>query len=208
MKKFILLTIFLFQLVLLGYSQDFSKNYWHRGEIDLTSGETLKGEVKYDLENDNLVFKSGNMVRSYNATRVEAWQIVDALTKTIRYFYTLPYSTDGSSYKKPTFFELLSEGEPISLLAKEKVVEKVENTYDPYWFGGRNVRVAVQVDDYYLINGQGQIAHCRPDEDSLMKFMGDQSKVVKKFIKSNKLKIERRADMIQIIDFYNSLINQ
>ncbi len=200
--------LFLGFLALEAQAQKFSKDLWHRGEVDLTTGETVAGFVKYDLENDNLIYKNGNRVRSYNATRVEAWQIADEKTKQVRYFFTLPYSTDGSSYRKPTFFELLTEGEPYSLLAREKVVEQVENLYDPYWFGGRNIRVTVQVDDYYLIDENGNITFCSNEENEALATLDNNDKVLKKFIKVNKLDIVRREDMIQLIDYYNSLSNQ
>ncbi|MBT29515.1 MAG: hypothetical protein CMO01_07615 [Thalassobius sp.] len=189
-------------------AQKFSKDLWHKGEIDLTTGETVSGFIKYDLQSDNLIYKNGNTVRSYNATRVEAWQIVDQKSKQVRYFFTLPYSTDGTSYKKPTFFELLTEGEPYSLLGREKIVEKVENMYDPYWFGGRNVRVTVQVDDYFLINDDGKIAYCSRELEEALAMLNDKDKVLKKFIKVNKLDIERREDMVQVVDYYNSLNQQ
>ena len=189
-------------------AQKFSKDLWHKGEIDLTTGETVSGFIKYDLENDNIIYKNGNTVRSYNATRVEAWQIVDQKSKQVRYFFTLPYSTDGSSYKKPTFFELLTEGEPYSLLGREKLVEKVENMYDPYWFGGRNIRVTVLVDDYFLINEDGDIEFCSRELDEALAKLNDKDKVLKKFIKVNKLDIERREDMVQVVDYYNSLNQQ
>ena len=200
----VLLSLLAFEL----QAQRFSKDLWHKGEVDLTSGETVRGYVKYDLDNDNLIYKNGNTVRSYSATRVEAWQIVDDKTKQVRYFFTLPFSTDGTSYKKPTFFELLSEGEPYSLLSREKIVDQVENLYDPYWFGGRNIRVTVQVDDYFLIDEKGDIAFCSNEEDEALALLDNKDKVLKKFIKVNKLDIVRREDMIQLVDYYNSLKNQ
>ena len=206
--KYIVIVFVLGIFAFEAQAQKFSKDLWHRGEVDLTTGETVTGYVKYDLENDNLIYKNGNTVRSYNATRVEAWQIVDEKTKQVRYFFTLPYSNDGSSYKKPTFFELLTEGEPYSLLAREKIVEQVENLYDPYWFGGRNIRVTMQVDDYFLIDEKGDITFCSNEEDEALAVLDNKDNVLKKFIKVNKLDIVRREDMIQLIDYYNSLKNQ
>lgn len=202
--------------VLLGWAitgtalgQKFSRDYWHDGEIDLASGETLKGKIKYELERDNLVFQSGNVLRSYFATAVEAWQIVDATNNQIRYFYTLPYGAEGGGgYQKPTFFELLVEGEFMSLLTREEVVEKIENVYDPYWFSGRSVRVAVQQENYYLMDGEGNIVNTEETLDGFLKPLSDQDKNLRKFIKTNDLKFERRSDAVQIVNYYNSLKSQ
>ncbi|MDW7691807.1 hypothetical protein R9C00_16310 [Flammeovirgaceae bacterium SG7u.111] len=204
--KFAYITLTIFFLSSLSvFSQEFSKDMWHRGEIDLENGETLKGKIKYNLDENNIVFQAGAVIRSLNPTKVEAWQIIDTNTKQVRYFYTLPYSHDRSSYKKPTFFELLTEGDKLTLLTREDVVEKIENQYDPYFFGGRNVRMSVLVENYFFMNSRGQIISCPTDIDDLMKFMGDKESQIKKFIKTNKLKIERRENMIQIVDYYNSL---
>jgi len=80
-----------------------------------------------------------------------------------------------------------------------------ENQYDPYWFGGRNVRVTVEQENYFFMNEKGEIARCMTDMDNVLKFMGDKEKEVQKFAKANKLDIERREHMIQLVDYYNSL---
>jgi hypothetical protein len=203
--------ICLFALFCLNFqaeAQKFSRDYWHQGEIDLGSGETIKGQVKYELERDNLVFQSGNILRSYFAQAVDAWQIVDATNNQIRYFYTLPYSADGpNGYKKPTFFELLVEGNHLTLFSREQIVEKIENVYDPYWFSGRSVRVAVQEENYFFMDKEGNIQDAEDTLDGVLQFMSDQDKALRKFIKTNELKIERRSDMVQIVNYYNSLKN-
>jgi hypothetical protein len=188
-------------------AQQFSRDMVHKGEIDLSTGETLKGLIRYDLDKDNLIFQAGSMVRSYFSTSVEAWQIQDALNNKIRYFYTIPFSVDGTSYKKPTFFELLYEGDALTLLAREKIIERVENMHDPFWFGGRSMRVMMQEDNFYFMDSNGDVHACG-DFESMMKFMRDQEKQVVKFIKANNLKIDRRSDMIQIVSYYNSIKSQ
>ncbi len=203
MKK----TASLFLLCLLAASvvsgQKFSKDYWHNGEVDLASGETVNGKIRYNLDDDQIQVLIQNTVKSYTPQRVKAFQFVDELEGVNRYFFSLPFQ-DQENYTRYQFFELLSEG-PVSLLSREKVVERIQTHMDPFWVGGMNMRVVYLMDNYYLMNENGDIRSCDAKVDALMRFMEDQKENVRNFVKSNKLNLEDRADMIRAVDFYNSV---
>src|SRR6218665_1551351 len=92
-----------------GFAQQFPFELWHDGRIVLDSGDTLRGTVKYNMNEDLLQYKAGTRNESYSARKVLFYEIFDNTVKRYRQFYSLPYSAVGS-YKAPVFFELLEEG--------------------------------------------------------------------------------------------------
>ena len=91
-----------------SFAQSFPFDLWHDGKIVLESGDTIRGSVKYDLQ-DLLQVKHQNRLESFSARKVVFFEIFDGYYRRYRQFYSLPYSPTGG-YKSPVFFESLSEG--------------------------------------------------------------------------------------------------
>src|SRR6188508_156210 len=140
------LFIFFLFISVTVFSQRFPSEFWHEGKIVLDTGDTLKGNVKYDLQNDLLQFQTNNKNESYTSRKVLVFEIFDASTKQYRQFYSLPYSAVGQ-YKAPTFFELLEEGK-ITLLCRESLEYRTYNS--PYSYYGSYSRL-VLVYKYFLL---------------------------------------------------------
>src|SRR6187455_400285 len=111
----------LFSLISISVSaQEFAFELWHTGKLILDSGDTLRGNIKYDLQNDLIQYQSKedpNKMESYTARKILFFEIFDGTVKRYRTFYSLPYST-GGQYKAPIFFELLEEGK-LTVLCRE-----------------------------------------------------------------------------------------
>jgi hypothetical protein len=201
MKNNLLLLLWLLLSPFGLFAQEFSQNYWHEGEVDTEIGETVSGKLKYHIEDNTLQFQNGTTLKSYSPRTVKAFQLKDALTKKERVFYTLDYKDENGSENK-YFFELLVEGH-FSLFCREKIMERIENYHDPYWIGGRNVRVSYLAYDFFLMNEKGVIKRCESNIKSLQAFMKGQESDIKEFVKRNKLSLSSREDMIKIIEYYN-----
>jgi len=190
-------------------SQRFSEEYWHHGEIDLTSGETLKGKVRYNLTENTLEYQNNKgAYRTYNPRMVEAWQIQDALTGEVRVFYSLYFSTEGLESRQPIFFELLTDGEELILFTRRQVETRMENVYDPFWIGGRNINVTVERENYFLLDAVGKLHPCDDDIGDFINLMEDREGEVRSYIKRNKLRAEIREDMIALVNYYNAYREQ
>jgi hypothetical protein len=182
-----------------AFAQRFAFEFWHTGKIILLTGDTLKGLVKYDLQQDVVQYTvQERTVEVYTARKVLYFEIFDETVEKQRVFYALPFS-NASGYKSPMFFELLEDGK-MTLLARERLEYK---TYSSQHNIGSAVLLSI-VYKYFLLNEDGEIEEYRNRND-LLDMMGKNGKKVEKFMKSNRLKLDDRSDFTQVVDYYNAL---
>lgn len=202
-----ILMLFCFLFTFLpSYAQQLSKDFWHDGEVNLFSGETLKGRLWYDLDNDNIQLQYGGALKSFSAFQVESFDFFDEIMKMPRTFYALPYSKkDG--YTTPVFFELFTEGY-LSLLNREIITYR---TTMPMGFWGWGYRpfmgasIPVLEDSYYvLLVKDEKVVKISDIKKDLFPMMADKSQEVEGFIGANRIRLDRRGDLIRLFDFYNS----
>ena len=181
-------------------AQKFPSEMWHEGKIILEAGDTLRGNVKYDLTNDLLQFDKDNRLASYTARKVLFFEIFDKTIKRYRQFYSLPYATSGA-YKAPVFFELLSEGK-MTLLCRESL--EYRSYPSSFYYYGSTTRL-VMVYKYFLLKDNGTIEPFTGKRNDLIYIMGNQGDPVEAFIKKNKLSVDNKYQFAEIVDYYNSL---
>lgn len=208
-RFFFLLLIFVSPIV---RAQVFPFEIWHDGKIILDTGDTLRGQVKYDLQ-DLLQIKHDQRLESFSARKVLLFEIFDQSYRRYRQFYSLPYSENGS-YKTPVFFEVLTEGK-ITVLSREKV-EMRSNNYSPYspygglysgypgYYGTRRVLV----NTYFLLKENGNIESFSGRKNDWYDLMDNRANEVHDFVKDNKLSFDKKYDVKQIIEYYNSFFTK
>jgi hypothetical protein len=191
----------------LAYGQQMSRDFWHDGEVNLFSGETLKGKLKYDLDTDNLQLQFNGTIKSFSAYQVESFQFFDEVLKVPRSFYALPYKK-MSNYESPVFFELFTEGF-LTLLNREIITYRMMY---PSGFGGWGYRpwmgtnVPVLDDSYYvLLMKEERVIKLVEIKKDILYLMEDKTKEVEGFINANRIRFDRREDLVRLFDFYNSL---
>jgi hypothetical protein len=176
---------------------------WYRGKIILAEGDSLSGDIHYDLQNNLVQVNAGNSIKAYSARQVWSFSFYDPDMMADRRFYALPYKVE-SNYKAPVLFELLSEGE-VSLLAREKLV--TENV-PQYGYGGLGnysyLRTRIRR-DYFLGFANGNIKNYDGTKKDLLYLLKDKSSEIKRFANANRLRYDDMRDLIQIINYYNSL---
>ena len=182
------------------HAQQFPSDLWHEGKIVLEEGDTLRGNVKYDLQNDLLQFEKGGSLESFTARKVLFFEIFDKTVKRYRQFYSLPYTTSGQ-YKAPVFFELVSEGK-MTLLCRESL-EYRSYPSSFYYYGSTNRLVLVN--KFFLLNEKGFIEPFNGKKSDLIYLMGNQGDPVERYMKTNKLNIDHKYEFAQVVDYYNSL---
>jgi hypothetical protein len=192
-------------LLLIGYTtlsaQEFASDYWHTGKVVLDSGDTLKGNLKYDLKNDILQVQLEKKLESYTARKVLFFEIFDETVKKYRAFYSLPYSTAGQ-YKAPVFFELLAEGK-LTVLCRESFENRTISS--PLYYYGSTYSRIVLVNKYYLLKENGDIAEFQGKKNDWFDLMQNKKSEVEKYAKANRLSMDEKYDLVSVIDYYNSL---
>lgn len=190
----------LFFLSFQVHAQQFPSDLWHDGKIVLLEGDTLRGSIKYDLQQDLVQYSEANQqTTAFSARKVLFFEIFDTSVRKYRQFFALPFST-VSTYKAPVFFELLEEGK-MTLLARESIEYRTYNS--PYYIGSYSRLVLVY--KYFFLDENGDIFEFTGNKNDLLDLMNKKSEEVEKYIKANKLRYDDKYDFAKIIAYYNSL---
>lgn len=182
-------------------AQRFSSELWHDGMVVTADRDTIKGSVKYDMISNTVLISRNNVVQSYNSYKLFYVEIYDQLLNNYRQFYAVPYAFKND-YEVPTLFELLYEG-PLSLLAREAIVTETTSMNTAYY--GAPIAQDVLQRSYYFLDTKGKMDFFSGRKVDLLMIMSKHDNEVKKFIKSNKLRVDDLRDLIRITAFYNSL---
>ena len=181
-------------------AQKFPSDLWHEGKIVLLEGDTLRGSVKYDLQQDLVQYAVANeRTTAFSARKVLFFEIFDNSIRRYRQFFALPFTTT-SGYKAPVFFELLEEGK-MTLLSRESVEYRTYNS--PYYMGSYSRLVLVH--KYYFLDDKGEISEFTGNKNDLLNMMKNKGDEVEKYIKANKLRHDDKNDFTRIVAYYNSL---
>src|SRR5688572_280047 len=181
-------------------AQQFPSDLWHEGKIILLEGDTLKGNIKYDLQQDLVQYGVADQrTTAFSARKVLFFEIFDTSVRKYRQFFALPFTT-SSGYRAPVFFELLEEGK-MTLLSRESVEYRTYSS--PYYMGSYSRLVLVY--KYYFLDEKGNIAEFTGNKNDLLNLMNKKSEEVEKYIKANKLRFDDKYDFAKIVAYYNSL---
>jgi len=168
---------------------------WHEGKIVLSEGDTLKGFVKYDLQQDLVQYSlDDKRVEAFTAKRILFFQIFDTSVHKYRQFYSLPF-TNSSGYSAPIFFELMQEGK-MTLLAREAL--EMRSYSSPYYIGTYSRMVLVN--KFFFLDEKGNITPFTGSKRDLIDTMGKRGDEVEKFIKANRLDYENKYDFARIVE--------
>lgn len=201
MRHFFLCLLFTATTFCASAQWTWSFELWHDGKVVLESGDTLKGQVKYDLQQDLVQYTSKKgVIEAFSARKILMVEIFDKLENQYRQFYSLPYST-ASGYRTPVLFELIGEGK-LTVLCRERL--EMQNTSNPYYYGGSYSRT-VLVNKFYLLKENGNIDDLSIRKPDFMELLGKHADQINEYIKDNKLRLDEKKDLIKIIAYYNSL---
>lgn len=197
--------VFSFFLLFVAFgisAQTFSSEVFHEGFMVTTDRDTIKGDLKYDLDANILTVINQGRTKSFSSHKVFYFEIFDQILNNYRQFYSIPY-TVNIGYKIPVFFELVYEGK-LSLMAREHIVSQTVNSSSAYWGGGNTTRLVIKY-SYYFMDSDGNITFFNGKKKELLLLMRKKQADIKKFIKENKLDTDEMADLVRITAFYNSI---
>jgi hypothetical protein len=204
-QKYISLTLLLSCLFTWSVSAQYiAENYWHIGKIYLDTGDTLAGNLKYNLSNEIIQIEQSNTLQTFTARKVLSFEFFDRSEQRDRAFYTLPFAK-VANYKTPVFFELLLESDPITVLSREALVTQTSVMNNPYAIGapGIPVRQTFVKTSFFFLNKSGKLKPYDGTKKDLMIHLQDREKDIKDYLKNNRVRFDSKQDIVAIIDFYN-----
>ncbi|MEJ2005572.1 MAG: hypothetical protein P8X57_11540, partial [Cyclobacteriaceae bacterium] len=97
----LLLFSFLYFLSAAALGQQFSSEFWHEGRLILFEGDTLRGQIKYDMENQSVQYSADNgRIQAFSPRNILAFELYDEVIEAYRIFYVLPYRNQ-QGYESP-----------------------------------------------------------------------------------------------------------
>lgn len=179
--------------------EKFAFEFWHEGKIVIEGGDTLRGQLQYNMQTELVQLQANSKLETYTPRKIVFFEIFDKTVNRYRQFYSLPFALTGQ-YKTPVFFELLNEGK-ITLLSREKLEYK---TYSSFYSYGTYTRL-VLTNAYYVLKEDGSLQDFNGKKNDFYDLMGSKKEEVQKFAKANKLNFNNKYEMVRVIDYYNSL---
>lgn len=196
-------TIVLVFFIAFGYvaNAQFSSEVWHDGFLVTNDQDTLRGQVKYNMEANSIQFYNEEIIRTFSSFQVLYFNIFDQILDNYRQFYCIPYKLKYD-YETPIIFELLFEG-ALSLLAREAIVQESVPTGASI-YSGSIVRDKVAL-SYFFVDKKGKMIPYNGKKSNLFEIMESRMPKVKDYVKKNKLKSDSPRDLVRITAFYNSI---
>ncbi len=198
--RFLFFISLLISLEVQVQAQEYAFEFWHDGKVVLENGDTLKGNIKYNMQTDLVQVQLGEKLETYSARKLLFLEIFDKTVRQYRRMYSLPYNTSGS-YKAPVIFELLVEGR-ITLLCREVLEYR---TYSSNFYSYSNYTRLEIVYKYFLLKENGAIESFDGKRNDWLELMSNRRSEVQKFAKANKLDFDEKYELSRIITYYNSL---
>lgn len=200
MKRSIVLIICCFA-VFTTRGQEFSSELFHEGFLVTNKNDTLRGALKYDMQQNIVHMIDAGKVKTYTSQKIFYFEIYDVTVDNFRQFYSLPYKV-GMNYKIPILFELQYEG-PLSLMTREAIVQETVPSTGTYW-GGSYTQLRL-VYSFFFVDKKGNIVQYLGRKKELFGLMKDKQKYLKEYLKEYKLQVDEIQDLIRITAFYNSI---
>lgn len=210
MKGFFFSVLFTFCLIQALQAQYFAEEYWHVGRIITNEGDTLNGDINYNLSTNMVQMNDEGIIQTLTSRKVLYFDFLDTQLGRQREFYNLPYTEKKSNYEVPTFFELLYQGQPISLLCRETLKSETVTTLNTFSPTPAMTRTYVAY-DYFLLRIEQKNGNVKAKidafskESQLLELLSDWDEIIESYIDENKLDLDDKYEVVDIITYYNSL---
>tara|TARA_Y100001934_G_scaffold207141_1_gene244951 strand:- start:395 stop:1018 length:624 start_codon:yes stop_codon:yes gene_type:complete len=195
----------------ISFAQQFPSDLWHPGLLVTNQGDSIKGNLKYDFENQSIQLDDGETLKAFNVNNLFFFEIYDETIRDHRQFYSLMYEV-GYEYSIPVLFEMIINGK-LSLLLRERIVsESTQSSFPSYYaysmmprFSNNSGYVNKIKYDYFFLDNDGNILKFKGKKKELYNLMNDQYEKVKSYISNNKINLKRMSDLARVVSFYNQI---
>ncbi|SDK33769.1 hypothetical protein SAMN05421823_102491 [Catalinimonas alkaloidigena] len=204
MKQLTFWVLVLFPL--LGQAQTPLSERWLRGVVVLNNGDTTRGKLNYNTETETLRLDANSSLKTYSTQQVNLFSLYDEESGQTRLFRSLPFRYQ-SDYERPTFFEVLEDGQPLQLLGRERMSVQSVPVYDPFMNRTYYTNRMQLTNDFFFRENEGRIRQYLGRKREVYLLLSDRKKEVKAFVKRNNLRFDRERDLVEIVKYYNQLKN-
>ncbi len=196
-------------------AQAFPSQRWHEGEAVLKDNSIIQGQLRYDLEHDAIQVIVDGKIQTYSSQLVFKFSFLQDDIELIRTFYTLPYANQPGYKSIPRFFEVIIEGK-MTLLAREYVAQITTSTGGARFNRYRNHPLARTTPStvtrnyltykMFFLDHKGNLTEYGGRKKDLYYVLNESQGELKKFVKTNRLKIDKLEDVAKLVAHYNTLI--
>lgn len=202
LKSTTFLTLFLFFVSAATANAQQWSRFWKPGNLILLTGDTLEGEIRYDIVNDAVQIKlDDDRVHSFSGKKLLTFSIEEHPKRAIRRFYSLPYQVRGN-YQVARIFEVLYEGK-LTLLCRPYMEHLVDVAYEDEDESGKKSQDPVY--EYYFLDADGSVHLYRPRLGRLLSIMSNKHREVRMYMKDHHLRYDQMRDLVRITAYYNAL---
>jgi len=182
-----------------------------------SANSNIKGTPFIHAEFQNITIQGNEMKGKYNAN--QDYIELDKEGKTvfflpaIEYRYEVMFTDLNVSYRafkyedlKYTFYKILSKKGEVYLLAKEFINLKPEVIAKSNYDVSKPARFQREKDVYFIqFSGKDLVVELPTRKSKFLKVFGENSNVIKNFMKKEKLNIKKEIDLIKIFDYFTTL---
>lgn len=206
---------------------------WTTGEVTLNDGAQFKGVIKYNEQIGSITYKVDSLAKE-SRTFAEEDIVTLSLNNefgSLRRFYSFPVKNPENK-EVILLFEVVKEFKNWAVLSRKEGIrvlrKKGEQQYDLLTgTSSPNTSAKIsQTEYFYIMDEQGAINYFfvsedqesdglfasqnsrskMVDEELFMSMMEPFTSQVESYAKKNKLKSNRKEDLLQILDYYESLV--
>lgn len=191
---FTILFILLGQPAVVG--QYFAEEHWHEGRVELTDGQVHRGQLRYQLQENMVQFKSEELVRNFNSAQVEYFQFYDEAQDSIRHFYALEYD------QRMQFFELILNG-TLTLLNRQELIIRYLNGFGR--FGTTMQTISEVNNNFFILFPDSDVRKLPTSKRAFVDELPRYRNQTDDFIRRYRIRLRQTEDLLRTVYFYNRL---
>ena len=177
-------------------SLDLDTERWYEGYLVTTNGDTLRGELSYNMVTNMVKVRQRDQMRVFSSFQTFHYKLYDEVDRRWRRFFSIPYSLKND-HPTPVLFELLSEGK-LSLLARERWKNTLKNDHLQ--------RSRYLKKDYFFIDRLGAIEYTQGRRGHLLHLMSDHEDNLRRYIRTNFIDLNQERSLQMVTTYYNKLV--
>lgn len=199
-------------------SQQFPGDQWHQGEAVLKDQTVVSGMINYDLEREVIMVNVGERTETYSAHLVMKFTIIQEGDERLRRFFSLPYVSQNGYKTIPRFFEVMIEGK-MTLLARE-YIDQITSGANQSRYSRNNWNNNIGMNNpnnqmftrrflsynMFFLDHNGKLTEHTGRKKDIYSVLREETHQLKKYVKTNRLKMDRLVDVAKLVAHYNTLI--
>jgi len=177
---------------------------WHLGDFTMKGFKKIEGQLlRYDLKHQNLEIKIGNEIKVCPVSQLEDFVWVNKDPNSSSYFININYVPNKSIIDTKGVVQIIFDKKVV--LYVHNYLEFQEPTYVVALDMGRRGIKILKKRNYFLQNS-GKIDMISSSMKKNKFVFGKEYENVEKFVKENKFKLKVELDLIEVVSYYNTLL--